>query len=86
MVETNSIAAWSVLAPGTSDNAGRIPVYVVAANGHFTSFRGAPTGHPAPRGTTLYMLLDRNGGYFNVGWGLTRRQLDLRMLGTVQKL
>jgi hypothetical protein len=85
MVETTSTIAWSVLSPDTSDNQGPIAVYVVVANGHFIGMR-APPGHPAPRGTTLYVLLERNGSYFNVGWGLSRLNPDLRKLGAVQKL
>lgn len=85
MVETSSTAAWKVLS-GSTDSHAAIPVYLVVANGHFVSSGPHPPGAQAPRGTTLFMLLDRRGGYGTVGWGLNRLSPDLHKLGTLTTL
>jgi hypothetical protein len=86
MVETTTAAAMKVLFPGAHSNTPSIPVYLLAAHGHFVQRDAlAPPHARAQTGSTLYILLTQPGEGVNV-WGIIRRNPDLRKLGTVQAL
>jgi hypothetical protein len=85
MVETNSTTCDEL--SGHRSNQPAIPIYLVVANGNFISSGKRPLGAEAPRGTTLYMRLDRRGSDFAcVGWGLGPLMPGLDRLGTFIEL
>jgi len=89
MVETNATAAWQLFAPEQQlSSLPPIPVYAVAAHGHFGGpFRPGnvpPAGKKRRPDTTLFLILD--SGFSPVALGHSRLNPDLRKLGTVQKL
>jgi hypothetical protein len=85
-VETSSTRAWPAISAGARVNPPSLPVYLVVANGQFVGRdTQAPFPAAAPYGTTLYLVVKRNG-VFVVGWGLNRLDPDLRKLGKVRRL
>jgi hypothetical protein len=87
VVETDSTSAVSALSPGVIVNQAPMPVYVVVANGDFVGYMTKrPLGAPPPKGTTLWVLLNSNGSFSAIGWGLGHSNPNLRKLGAVSEL
>jgi len=83
IVETTSTAARTLR--GSTSNEPPFAIYALIASGHFVSSGSRPRGAQPPVGTTLYMLVAREG-LGTVGWGLSPGQPDFETLGTVRSL
>ena len=83
IVETTSTAARALR--GSATNEPPFPIYVLIASGQFVSSGSRPHGARPPVGTTLHMLVAREG-LRTVGWSLSPGQPDFETLGTLRSL
>jgi hypothetical protein len=64
-----------------------VPVYDVAASGHFVAYDASiPPGAKAPTGVGLWIVVQRNASFSRLGWGVDKFDVNLRRFGKVKKL